>query len=148
MDPRWLAILAMESRPVRAAWSWSEPRPMSELRLLRDLRWPAVELESERGTWKEPRRGMKALRGRLLLVMEPWRLSGCQRWIWKMCMYKLSILSHQDYTFVVHMYFMNTTCVTIQSSVSSRNSCRGEGRGKTEFKILQGQWLITSNLPW
>jgi hypothetical protein len=59
---------------------------MRELRLLRDLRWPAtavlvgvaVEVESERGgIWKELRRAMNALRGRLLLVMEPARLSGC-----------------------------------------------------------------------
>ena len=57
---------------------------MSELRLLRDLRWPAaavgaeLEVESEReGTWKEPRREMKALTGRLLLVTELVRLRGC-----------------------------------------------------------------------
>ena len=57
---------------------------MRELRLLRDLRWPAaavgaeLETESEReGTWKELRREMKWLRGRLLLVMEPARLRGC-----------------------------------------------------------------------
>ena len=57
---------------------------MSEPRLLRDLRWLAaavgaeLEAESEReGTWKEPRREMKVLRGRLLLVMELVRLRGC-----------------------------------------------------------------------
>ena len=55
---------------------------MSELRLLSDLRWPcpaAVGIESERALWKEARRGMNVLRGRLLLVMEPWRFRAYQK---------------------------------------------------------------------
>ena len=66
-----------------------------------------LEVESEReATWKEPQREMKALRGRLLFVMEPARLRGCKA-MWE-CAAIISIFISR--VLQVHVHEATTVC--------------------------------------